>query len=194
MMIVVYSFIWIAAAGMTAYFMESHIAEKQKRKCVPFNIILPSLLVTLLLIRYIQTPLTVVKGVVLSLTLFYAALQDIQTKEVDDSVSIIIAMTALIQFDSSRFLYMLVGGIVTAFPLFIAALIKPGKLGGADIKIMSAIGFLLGAEKGMIALIAGLLLAVICIPIYRKIRKVKTNAAFALVPFLAIGSYAAFFI
>lgn len=193
-MIAVYCFIWIAATGMAAYFMEAHTAEKQKRKCVPFNIILPSLLVALLYIRFYETPLTVIKGVILSLTLFYAALQDIRTREVDDSVSIIIAMTALIQFDSPLFLHMLFGGIVTAFPLFMAALIKPGKLGGADIKIMATIGFLLGAEKGMIALIAGLLLAVICIPTYRQIRKVKTNAAFALVPFLAIGSYAAFLI
>lgn len=47
-------------------------------------------------------------------------------------------------------------------------------------------------RKGIFVLMTGLLLTVVCIPIYRKIRKVKINDAFALVPFLAIGSYVAF--
>lgn len=44
-------------------------------------------------------------------------------------------MTAMIQFDTSLLLYLLFGGIVKAFPLFLAALIKPGRIGGADIKL-----------------------------------------------------------
>lgn len=182
--------IGIAAAGLAAFCIESHLAVNRKKQ--PLNILLPCLLAALLIFRFYQTPLTIVKGVFLLLALFYAAMQDFQTREVDDSVSVVIAMTALIQFDPSRWIYMLLGAIVTALPLFTAALIKPGKIGGADVKIMAASGFLLGAEKGMIALMAGLLLAVICIPLYRTIKKKQGKAAFALVPFLAAGIFAAF--
>ncbi len=189
-MLVVSSLIWITAAGIVAYCIEAHLAKN--RKIQPFHLILPCLLTALLILRFYQTPLTIVKGVFLLLTLYYAAMQDIQTREVDNSVSIVIAMTALIQFNSSHFLQMIFGSIVTALPLFIAALIKPGKLGGADIKIMAASGILLGAERGILALVIGLLLAVVCIPIYRTIKKKQKRAAFALVPFLAVGIYAAF--
>ncbi len=189
-MIVVYFLIGISAVGLATLCIEAHLAKN--RKIQPFNILLPCLLAALLFLRFYQTPLTIVKGVFLLLTLYYAAMQDIQTREVDDSVSIVIAMNALIQFDPSRWIYMLFGTVITALPLFIAALIKPGKLGGADIKIMAASGFLLGAEKGILALMIGLLLAVVCIPIYRTIKKKQKKAAFALVPFLAVGIYAAF--
>ena len=186
--------IWITAAGPAAYLVEAHAAEKYKRKIVPLNIVLPCLLTVLIYLRFYETPLTICKGVIISLTLYYAAVQDIQTREVDDCVSIVIAMTALIQFDPTKAIYMLFGTVITALPLFIAALIKPGKLGGADVKIMAAVGCLLGAEKGILALMIGLLLAVVCVPIYRTIKKKQKKAAFALVPFLAAGSYVAFLI
>ena len=182
--------IGISSVGLAAFCIESRLAKN--RKIQPLNILLPCLLAALLVLRFYQTPLMIIKGVFLLLALFYAAVQDIQTREVDDSVSIIIAMTALIQFDPTKAIYMLLGAIATALPLFIAAVIKPGKLGGADVKIMAASGFLLGTEKGMIALMAGLLLAVICIPFYRTIKKRPGKAAFALVPFLAAGIFAAF--
>ena len=180
----------ISAVGLAAFCIETHLAKV--RKIRPFHILLPCLLSALIYFRFYQTPLTIVKGVFLLLTLYYASVQDFQTREVDNSVSIMIAMTALIQFELSQWIYMLLGAVITALPLFAAALMKPGKIGGADIKIMAASGFLLGAEKGILALIVGLLSAVICIPLYRTIKKKPGKAAFALVPFLAVGIYAAF--
>ncbi len=94
-MIVVYFLIWITVAGPAAYLVEAHAAEKHKRKIVPLNIVLPCLLTVLIYLRFYETPLTTIKGVIISLTLFYAAMQDIQTREVDDCVSVIIGLTAL---------------------------------------------------------------------------------------------------
>ena len=55
-------------------------------------------------------------------------------------------------------------------------------------KISAALGFLLGAEKGLFAVITGLLAAVIVMLIVRRIRKESNKEPFALVPFLGFGA------
>ena len=58
----------------------------------------------------------------------------------------------------------------------------------------AALAFLLGAEKGIFALIAGMLTGVIVMFIVRKIRKETNKEPFALVPFLSFGAMLAFMI
>ena len=65
---------------------------------------------------------------------------------------------------------------------------------GADMKLSAALGFLLGAEKGLFAVITGLTASVISILIARKIRKESNKEPFALVPFLSFGAMLAFMI
>ncbi|MBR3991370.1 MAG: prepilin peptidase, partial [Clostridia bacterium] len=60
-------------------------------------------------------------------------------------------------------------------------------IGGADIKLSAAGAFLLGWQKGLAALILGLTLSLIVVPIVRRIRHEDSRKAFALVPFLAVG-------
>ena len=71
---------------------------------------------------------------------------------------------------------------------------RPGSYGGADIKIMAACTFLLGLGKGLTAVILGLLLAIVCTVIIRKINRQSMKESFALVPYLAVGSMLAFFL
>ena len=127
-------------------------------------------------------------------TLLYASVQDIRTREVGDYVHVIIAVIALLGIDGAALPAMLFGAAVSAIPLFIAALIKPGCIGGADIKLMAASGLILGAEKGILALIIGLFLGVGCIFFYRKIKKADLAVSFPLVPHLAAGCVAAYFL
>ena len=138
-------------------------------------------------------------GVLLIPIIFFAALiwasvQDIRTKEVGDYIHIIIAVTAFIGCTIGGLLPMLIGAVVSALPLFIAALIKKGSIGGADIKLMAASGLILGAERGVIALIIGLFLGVVCTFIYRKIKKIDFTDSFPLVPYLAAGCGLAYLI
>ena len=119
--------------------------------------------------------------------LLYASVQDIKTREVGDYIHVIIAIIALLGFDRANLPAMLIGAVVSALPLFIAGIAKTGSIGGADIKLMAASGLILGAERGIIALIIGLFLGVGCTFIYRKLKKADFTTPFPLVPYLAIG-------
>ena len=141
-----------------------------------------------------ETDTALVTMLIFFAALVYAAVQDIRTKEVGDYIHVIIAVTAFIGFDRAYLPAMLLGAVVSALPFFLSALIKKGSIGGADIKLMAASGLILGAGKGMIALILGLFLGVGCTFIYRKIKKADMKTSFPLVPFLAAGCMAAYLI
>lgn len=63
-------------------------------------------------------------------------------------------------------------------------------IGGADIKLSAACAFMLGTVQGMTGLMIGLILAVIINSI--KNRK-KKHEGFPLIPYLAVGFMAAYF-
>ena len=120
---------------------------------------------------------------------------DIKTREVPDSIPVMLLILGLVDTDIARLPSMLFGALLVFLPQFASALINPSKaLGGADIKLSSAAAFLLGAQRGLFALIVGLLLAVIVIPIIRKIRKLPKDQLFPLIPFLSVGIVAGYFI
>ena len=58
-------------------------------------------------------------------------------------------------------------------------------LGGADIKLSTAVAFLLGWQRGLTTLILSLLIAVIVMSIIGKVRKGKEKQPFALIPFIS---------
>ena len=127
--------------------------------------------------------------------LLYASVRDIKTREVPDSISVMLLILGLVDTDIERFPSMLFGALLVFLPQFVSALINPSKaLGGADIKISSSAAFLLGAQRGLFALIVGLTLAVIAMPIIRKIRKLPKDQPFPLIPFLSVGIVARYFI
>ena len=120
---------------------------------------------------------------------------DIKTREVPDSIPVVLLILGLVDTDIEQLPSMLLGMVLVFLPQFISALINPSKaLGGADIKVSSSAAFLLGAQRGLFALIVGLLLAVIVIPIIRKIRNMPKNQPFPLIPFISIGIIAGYFI
>lgn len=79
-------------------------------------------------------------------------------------------------------------------PQYLTALLSRKALGGADIKLSVALAFLLGWERGLAALIAGLLGAVIVMSIIQTVRKKRKKQPFALIPFLSVAAMAVFFI
>ena len=127
--------------------------------------------------------------------MLYASVMDIKTREVPDSVSVMLLILGLVDVSIKEIPQMLLGMVLVFMPQFISALINPSKaLGGADIKVSSSAAFLLGKPNGLFALIFGLTLAVIVMPIIRKIRKLPKDQPFPLIPFLSIGIVAGYFI
>ncbi|MDD4495062.1 MAG: hypothetical protein PHV32_12105 [Eubacteriales bacterium] len=81
---------------------------------------------------------------------------------------------------------MLLAALFVTLPQLLVAVRKENCYGGGDIKVSNACGFLLGIEKGILGLIAGLLLAVLCTLVVQRIKNKKAGA-FPMIPYLAAG-------
>lgn len=112
--------------------------------------------------------------------LLFAAEHDRAFHIVPDYIPVWIFATGLTGMQPVR---ALAGMVFVPLPLFVAALSDEGSIGGGDIKLMAACGFVLGAPKGYAALAAGLLLAVLC----ETLRRRRKRESFALAPYLAAG-------
>ena len=143
--------------------------------------------------RFIE--MWIIKTIILLTLLLYASVMDIKTREVPNPVSGMLLILGLVDKDIDQLPSMIIGALLVFLPQFVSALINPSKaLGGADIKISSSAAFLLGAQRGLFTLIVGLTLAVIAMPIIRRIRKLPKDQPFPLIPFLSVGIIAGYFI
>ncbi len=130
----------------------------------------------------------IVQGILLAGFLLYGSIHDIRTHTMPDWVWMGVAGTALLGMKLSALPSMLLGAAaVLLIEVPLAVLLKDRAIGGADIKLSAAGAFLLGWQKGLAALILGLTLSLIVVPIVRRIRHEDSRKAFALVPFLAVG-------
>lgn len=112
--------------------------------------------------------------------LLFAAEYDCATHTVPDYVPVLILMAGLLEVE---FAPALLGLVLVPLPFVVAALMKEGSIGGGDIKLMGAFGFVLGVKRGYIALMLGLFLAVLFQTAYAK----KEDKGFAMAPYLALG-------
>lgn len=112
--------------------------------------------------------------------LLFAAEYDYATHLVPDYLPVLLLLVGLIQVDFS---HALPGLFAVPLPFLVAAFLKEGSIGGGDIKLMAACGFILGVKKGYAALLAGLFLAILLQATFGK----KEDKGFALVPYLSVG-------
>ncbi len=139
--------------------------------------------------------MTVLKCLVLAGILLYASVQDYRKHEVPDFVSVMVAVLGLVNVQTGELPMMIFGAVLVFLPQLAVCLINPGKaIGGADIKLSTASAFLLGGERGLLALALGLILAVITVPILRNVRKSPPDEPFPLIPFLSVGIFAGYFL
>lgn len=137
--------------------------------------------------------LRIVRGILLAGLLLYGSIHDIRTHTMPDWVWMGVAGTALLGMKLSALPSMLLGAAaVLLIEVPLAVLLKDRAIGGADIKLSDAGAFLLGWQKGLAALILGLTMSLIIVPIVRRIRHEDNRKAFPLVPFLAVGIMTAY--
>ena len=122
-------------------------------------------------------------------TLAAASAVDCRKRTIPDSLCILTAAAGLISFSPAQFL-----GVLAALPLLIAALIQPECMGGGDIKLTAAAGFVLGFWWGLWGMALGLLLAVLyfcAAKLFKRLTHHTPSAmartALPLGPFLSIG-------
>ena len=135
------------------------------------------------------------QGVFLLCVLLYASCSDLTDHTVNDHVWVTVFALSLASITKVGVTSMVIGALCVFIPQIAMALIPPHKtLGGADIKLSTALAFLLGAWKGIGAYIIGLVIAVVFISIYHKVKHHCKKKPFALIPFLSVGALVIFLI
>jgi len=135
--------------------------------------------------------LVLIKGVLFISLLTTASMYDLRTREIPNWISLALITLGCIHF---QLLSSLFGLFLTGIPYFIAALITNGKIGGGDIKLMAACGFVLGAGGGFLQSLIGLFLVLLFaagIALRHSIPSAK-KTALPLAPFLSAGGFLAF--
>ena len=179
------SAIFVLLSAIVMLILAKEMKSKGFKIKQPLVIALGVMYAILLVIFGQGVGLYAIKGMFLFAVLMYASCSDLTSHEVDDCVWVIIFSLAFI--DMGSIASMLFGAAAVFVPMFVVALMSKKSLGGADIKILTAIAFLLGFERGISAIFIGLLSAVIVMSIYRKRHKKTRDEPFALVPFLSAG-------
>jgi len=137
---------------------------------------------------------SILQGVLFSSLLLAASYTDIKRREIPDTVCVLLVLSGYLKFS-----YLNLLGIFVALPFLIAAMLKEKSIGGGDVKLTTAVGFVLGFWKGIYGLIIGLTLLILFYIILRissiiKKKQVAKNLSMPLAPFLGIGFLIMYFI
>ena len=131
---------------------------------------------------------TIIKGLLFTALLVYAAVTDIRRREIDDWVCVSVLIVSLIGTGGS-----FGGAVITALPFFIPAILKSGSVGGGDIKLMFACGAVLSIWGGITQIVVGLSFAVLYGLILRISKGYKLKETqIPLAPFLCAGGIAGY--
>lgn len=117
--------------------------------------------------------------------LIYASAVDIKTHNVQNRTYIFLFLVGLLNiFELKATLY---GLVLTGIPLLTVWLFS-NSLGAGDVKLSALCGFVLTGFGGLVAVMVGMLTAVLIVPIYCKAKSltVKTTKI-PLVPYISIG-------
>jgi prepilin signal peptidase PulO-like enzyme (type II secretory pathway) len=186
---------FLLLAGVAAFFIGVYAAKRWKadktQTAVAFVLI--SVAVTILLLCFFGFAVSTVKGIILCLILLFSSYSDIETREAEDYLHVMILLTAFIGREPTAIPGMLLSAMLITLPLIMPVILCKGKvIGGADVKLSIACTFLLGISRGIIGLMAGLTIGVLANLIIQT-RKNKAEG-FPLIPYLAAGFMAAYFI
>ncbi|WP_339192343.1 prepilin peptidase [Paenibacillus sp. FSL E2-0230] len=121
--------------------------------------------------------------------LLWASFCDLNSKQIPNMIPLAIFLVGLLHFSP---LFSIAGLLCTGLPYWIGAIGSDGKIGGGDIKLMAACGFVLGPLYGTLQSLFGLgfvLLFALTIAFRHGIHSAK-NTALPLAPFLSAGGVA----
>ena len=153
-----------------------------------WGFVLISTIIAIALFCFFGLSVRTIQGIIFSHILLVSSYSDIKTRECDDCLSVMILLTAFIGIELTAIPSMFIAAMFTAGMFLLIVVTVSDGIGGADIKLASASVFLLGFHRGIIGLIAGLLLAIIVNSIKSK------KSEFPMVPYLTSAFIPAFFI
>ena len=191
---VLFALLFVGLSIVIGWLLIKVIKDRDYVSSTPAVLTLMAGFAVALFIRY-GLSVTALQGLFLLSVLVYASCSDLTRHEVDDHVWVTVLALSLCSLATEGIFSMLIGAFCVFVPQMAMAFLPPKKtLGGADIKLSTALALLLGSWRGVGAYILGLLLAVICITVYCKVKKSNCKKSFALVPYLSIGAMLMFLI
>lgn len=134
------------------------------------------------------------QGLFLYFLLLYASISDITSRTIQNSVSVSILALSFVSIQSIGIISMIAGALIVCLVQLIVCLCNSGRHGGADMKITTASAFLLGFGRGITGLVLGLLIGIVFMLIYNKMKKRNNKDGFPLMPFVSIGMMTLFFV
>lgn len=121
---------------------------------------------------------------------------DLNHMVIPDSLVLILLVNALLYigiFKPISYLEAGIGLIAASLPLYIAAVVSKGGLGGGDIKLMAVMGVFLGWKNILLALLIGCMLGALVSLALILLKKRKRKDLIPFGPFLCIGITTAMF-
>lgn len=184
----------VCVAILVGWILTRVMRGKGMTTSLPANLVVPGVVALTAFLRFGLT-VTAAQAVFLAFVLLYASCSDLTDHHMDDYLWVMVLALGLPSVLRMGIGSMLIGALMVFVPQMLVCIISKGKgLGGADIKLSTALAFLLGWERGLAALMLGLLIAVIVMAIIQKIKPKYKNKPFALIPFLSGAAMVMFFI
>jgi leader peptidase (prepilin peptidase)/N-methyltransferase len=124
------------------------------------------------------------------------AWRDYKTGKIPDLLSLallVCGIVALVVYDQPDLRARLIGLVAISGPLLLITLAKPRAIGGGDVKLMAAAGFLLGWKAVLVAFGLGVVLAGVYAVYLLASKKKKRNEHFPFGPALCVGIAVSYF-
>ena len=150
-----------------------------------------TLIFTAILICFFGCTAITVRGIIFCLILLLSSYSDIRTRECSDWLHVMIVIAAFIGCEFINLPNMFLSAMFIGGIMLMTLLITNCNIGGADVKFAVACSFLLGLERSVIALLVGMLLAVLLNAFKTKEQK---RGGFPLIPYLTAGYLAVYLI
>lgn len=142
---------------------------------------------TLMVIVYGLT----VQGIAFGLTacvLFEVAILDQKTMEISDMACLLIAVCGVVlMVASGSYISSLIGMVCISLPFLILTLL--GGMGMGDVKLMCAVGILLGWQQTLLAAFFGIIIGCVAALILKVKNKRDWKSEIPFGPYLCIGTY-----
>ena len=183
-------FLTVIIGGLMNYFM-----NKNGFAYNPYltYLLFPAVVIALYLVGGFS--MWTVKGIVFSLILLYASVQDLSEHQADDFLWVMLLILSLVNFGEVGVTSMVFGALGVFIPqMAIGMFAKKGGIGGADIKLSTAAALSLGFYGGVIGYMIGLVFAITVQLLTNKAKKRSNNEPFPLLPFLSTGLMIGYFI
>lgn len=175
--------VWIVfslISGLVADYILQKYLSLPKRPVT----VLVSMSLCIILVAAFDYPLLIAKGCIFFQLLILAGYIDLETREVPNVLVFLIALCGFIDLQ----LLPSLEGAMLVFLIMWADFLISGAIGGGDVKLMTACGFVLGMFG---ACFAGFLSMVISV-VYTLIQRRKLKSKRPLGPFIGIGCTIAF--